>query len=125
MCQIQAWRHTEGCDGGSASLNSAGSDRSTRVVRPLLKSLALMGGHDVLSGQDQVTCPLLEDPQGPRVGGGLSLERSGLPWPEEEGLADRQCLPQPGEAQRPGQDGGSRCNCWEKPGRGTLPGAEE
>lgn len=64
--QIQAWRHTEGCDGDSAPLNSAGSDRPTRVVRPLLKSLTLVGGHDVLSGQDQITRPLLEDRSSPQ-----------------------------------------------------------
>lgn len=55
---------------------SGGSDCSPWVVSPRLP-LTVGGGHDVLSGHDRVTRPLLGGPHGSRVGWGLSLKRTG------------------------------------------------
>lgn len=60
--------------------------------KPIPYSL-LLEGHDGLSGQARVTCPLLQDPHGPRVGRALSPERTGLPWPKVEGKNAGQAMP--------------------------------
>lgn len=53
----------------------------------------ILYSYNVLSGQARVTCLLLRHPHGPRVGGGLSLERTGLPLPKEEGKNAGQAMP--------------------------------
>lgn len=63
------------------------------LTAPLGHQPILYSHNSFLSGQARVTCLLLQDPHGPRVGRGLSLERTGLPLPKEEGKNAGQAMP--------------------------------